>query len=78
MTEEEIAAEAAKRYPPNHMVDDPFGATGEAESDPYGYDETARKAFIAGVDWAMHKNELERQNARDINAMLADLNGDDE
>jgi len=41
--------EAFRLYPENHTVDDPFGATGEAESDPYGYEECARIGFIAGA-----------------------------
>ncbi|MDF2990262.1 MAG: hypothetical protein K0S37_776 [Microbacterium sp.] len=45
-------AEALRRHPSNHTVDDPFGATGEAQSDPYGYEEYAQQAFIAGAEWA--------------------------
>lgn len=48
---DQVRAEAARRYPPDHTVDDPFGATGEAQSDEYGYEEYARNAFIAGADW---------------------------
>lgn len=47
----EAEIEAARRYPFNHIVDDPHGATGEAWTDPYGYDDTARKAFIEGAAW---------------------------
>lgn len=43
--------EALRRYPLNHQVDDPFGETGVAESDPYGYDDNARHAFEAGAEW---------------------------
>lgn len=50
---EQITDEALKRYPVNHTVDDPLGETGEAETDPYGYDETARNAFIAGGEYAL-------------------------
>lgn len=49
---EDIQTEALKRYPHNHIVDDPHGATGEAESDPYGYNEEARQHFTAGAEWA--------------------------
>jgi hypothetical protein len=41
--------EGLRRYPPNALVDDPMGETGYAETDPYGYDEVARNAFIAGA-----------------------------
>lgn len=51
-THDEIIAEAQRRHPHNHIVDDPFGETGEAQSDPYGYEETARLAFIAGGAYA--------------------------
>lgn len=46
--EEEARAAAEKLYPPDHEVDDPFGETGVARSDPYGYDETARNGYAAG------------------------------
>ena len=52
-----IAVEAFKRYPPNHPVEDPFGETGWAESDPYGYEEYAVRAFIAGAKWAQKEEE---------------------
>jgi hypothetical protein len=52
-THDEIIAEAQRRHPHNHTVDDPFGETGEAQSDPYGYEETARLAFIAGGAFAL-------------------------
>lgn len=41
-------AEANKLYPPNRTVDDPFGETGVAETDPYGYDEYANNAYVRG------------------------------
>lgn len=47
--EEYARQEANKLYPPDHEVDDPFGETGVARSDPYGYDEYANKAFVAGI-----------------------------
>lgn len=49
--EREARAESEKRYPSNHLVDDPFGETGEAWSDPYGYSETAQSAFVYGAEW---------------------------
>lgn len=49
----DIAGEARKRYPFNHVVDDTSGATGKAQSDPYGYDEYAQRAFIEGARWAL-------------------------
>lgn len=50
----ELIEEAAReRHPIDHEVDDPFGATGTARSDPYGYEDTARQAFIEGVDWLL-------------------------
>lgn len=49
--DEEQLAEANKRYPPDHEVDDPHGETGVARSDPYGYDATANKAFLEGAMW---------------------------
>lgn len=48
---DEARTEAARRYPPNHTVEDPFGATGEAQSDPYGYEQYAHDSFIAGAEW---------------------------
>lgn len=44
--------EADLRYPLDHAVDDPFGETGVARSDPYGYEEYANRAFVAGAEWA--------------------------
>lgn len=59
---DEVRAEAERRYPTNHTVDDPFGATGEAQSDPYGYEDYARTAFIAGAKWqAVHMVEKGEQ-----------------
>jgi len=49
----ERAREEAKRvYPSNHLVDDPLGETGVAESDPYGYDEVEARGFVAGATFA--------------------------
>lgn len=62
--DELINKEALKRYPLNHVVDDPFGETGEAESDPYGYDETARRAFIEGAKLFSHHLEQAELQAR--------------
>jgi hypothetical protein len=56
--QEAIAEEAMRRYPPDHEVDDPFGETGVARSDPYGYNEDARERFIEGAQWAL-ANEKE-------------------
>lgn len=47
-----IQREADKRYPRDHEVDDPFGETGVARSDPYGYEEYANRAFVAGAEWS--------------------------
>jgi hypothetical protein len=47
-----IPEEANRRYPPDHEVDDPFGAYGVAHSDEYGYEAYANEAFIAGAEWA--------------------------
>lgn len=58
-SEDELTKEAYKRYPLNHTVDDPYGETGEAESDPYGYDETARRAFIEGGKFIQRQHERE-------------------
>lgn len=49
---EAAQAEADERWPANHVVDDPFGETGYAYSDEYGYDETANRAFVQGAEWA--------------------------
>lgn len=65
-----IHAEAHRRYPVDHAVDDPFGATGEARSDPYGYDEYARGAFLAGA-FFQHENERTRR-LQDAAAIRAD------
>lgn len=71
-----IHTEARRRYPVDHTVDDPFGATGEARSDPYGYDEYAREAFLAG---ALVQHELERtRRLRDAAAIRADDAGREE
>lgn len=43
--------QANKLYPPNHPIDDPEGATGEAQSDPYGYEELGNRAFLEGAAW---------------------------
>lgn len=43
--------EADRLYAPDHTVDDPFGETGEARTDPYGYDEYANRAFVKGAEW---------------------------
>jgi hypothetical protein len=54
----ETAQQAADRlYPPNHPVDDPEGETGEAQSDPYGYDEIGRRAFMEGVAWQLEHGD---------------------
>lgn len=56
---EDIQAAAEERYPRNHTVDDPFGATGEAQSDPYGDNEyIAQPAFVAGAEWAAERQQL--------------------
>lgn len=47
--EEWAKREAKRKFPPNHLVGDPFGATGFAESDPYGYDETEGRGFESGI-----------------------------
>lgn len=52
-------AEAKRRWPENHLVPDPFGATGVAESDPYGYNDTAAEAFIDGVLWVLSRLEAD-------------------
>lgn len=59
MNAEDIQAEADRRYPPDHIVDDPFGETGEAHSDPYGYDEVANRAFREGVEWILNGPALD-------------------
>lgn len=64
--EDEARAEAERRYPSNHIVDDPFGATGEAQSDGYGYEEYARNAFIAGAEWQASRNVEPVDNAGDV------------
>lgn len=46
-------AYAFEQWPPDHEVDDPFGATGVARSDEYGYDETARSASIQTAEWLL-------------------------
>lgn len=48
---EKIYDIALEKYPRNHIVDDPHGATGYAESDPYGDNEAIREAFIQGAFW---------------------------
>lgn len=53
VSRELIESTAMERHPIDHDVDDPFGATGTARSDPYGYEDTARQAFIEGVDWLL-------------------------
>jgi hypothetical protein len=42
---------ADELYPPNQTVSDPDGETGEAQTDPYGYDEAQNKAFVQGAAW---------------------------
>jgi hypothetical protein len=74
-THDEIIAEAQRRHPHNHIVDDPFGETGEAESDPYGYEETARLAFIAGGAYAL---EGETPTTDDREAVAKILTGLDD
>lgn len=49
---ESVAAEAERRYPADQTVDDPCGQTGQARTDEYGYQECARRAFLAGVVWS--------------------------
>lgn len=46
-----VQQEADRLYPPNQKVDDPEGETGEADTDPYGYDEACNAAFIQGAKW---------------------------
>lgn len=53
---ERAAAEAQRRYPPNRVVDDAMGETGQAQSDEYGYQECARRAFLAGAEWAVQQS----------------------
>ncbi len=60
---DEARQEAERRWPLNHLVDDPFGETGEAWSDPYGYHETAQKAFEAGAVWASEHPDREPSDA---------------
>lgn len=48
-----IQEEAYRRHPVDHELDDPHGETGVAPSDPYGYEETARQAFIEGAEFAL-------------------------
>ena len=50
--EDRARAEAERMYPSDYEVDDPFGETGAARSDPYGYDEYANRAFMKGALWA--------------------------
>lgn len=52
-----IKDEARRRHPVDHDVDDPFGATGVARSDPYGYEDTARDAFVEGGEFALSLGE---------------------
>lgn len=68
---DELEKEALKRYPLNHTVDDLLGETGVAETDPYGYDETARKAFIEGgkfiqAHYARQEAEIELKALTDL------------
>lgn len=70
-TPEEISAEAYRRHPLDHTVDDPFGETGEAQSNPYGYEETARLAFIAGGAYAL-EGETPTDDERDALANRLD------
>jgi len=57
---------ADELYPPNHPVDDPHGDTGEAQSDPYGYDELGNRAFMEGATWQA------QQQADRVIKLLAD------
>lgn len=63
--------EAERRRPSNHLVDDPFGETGEAWSDPYGYNEEAQRAFIEGAVWASEQPDREPSDA-DVRAALSE------
>lgn len=56
-----LEEEAQRRHPIDHDVDDPFGETGIARSDPYGYEDTARAAFIEGAQWVIE--QLNRREA---------------
>jgi hypothetical protein len=49
-TEDEARAEAFKRYDGDRIIDENTGE--EVSHDDWGYAETARHAFIAGVEWA--------------------------
>ena len=53
-----IEAEARRIHPENHEVDDPFGETGTAWSDPYGYEDTARQGFFEGASWALDQTDV--------------------
>ncbi len=55
-------AEADRRFPPDHEVPDPHGATGVARSDEYGYDEVQNRAFVAGAEWA----DAQRESLTDV------------
>ncbi|MTE24849.1 hypothetical protein [Microbacterium sp. ZXX196] len=69
--ETDARQEAERRWPSNHLVDDPFGETGEAWSDPYGYDEEAQRAFIAGAVWASEQDTRETSDAEVLAALNA-------
>ena len=56
MTDDLLArarAYAFEKWPPDHEVDDPYGETGVARSDEYGYDETARVAALHMAEWLL-------------------------
>lgn len=67
----EAKAAGLEKYPPNHLVDDPEGETGYAESDPYGYNETARNAFTEGVEWALARRSPEPQQVSTVEELAA-------
>lgn len=70
--------EADRRYPPNYTVEDPFGAIGAvAVTDPYGYDEVANRAFVAGAEWATADRANELVGIRAKQATLPDGRDED-
>lgn len=75
-------AESERRYPIDEIVADPLGEKGSAHTDEYGYEECARRAFAAGVEWATGakpgaaQHDLYKTGDKDVPAVILDANGD--
>lgn len=59
-------AYAFEKWPLNHLVEGPWGETEWANSDDYGYDETARNAAILMAEWLLSQLPDREAVARQI------------